>query len=163
MATSKKKISTIAYAPMVEQVNRKFALRKETCTTKEIGNKIIPGVTYMGGSTRHVNINGYGPVNKQIMFFRKPFKRGPLSSSERIARANFTEVVAWTKALMGDLSTLSQNQIKYKTCVDDPSKSVAGVYAAGYEGMRGWVFAIGIQILGEGQPLPSDHVLPAVA
>lgn len=157
-----KKISTIAYAPMVEQVNRKFALRKETCTTKTLGSKIIPGVTYMGGSTRQVNINGYGPVNKQIMFFRKPYNRGPLSSKERQNRINFSQVSEWTKELMTDVSTLTQNQLKYKACVDDPTKSVKYVHARGYEGMRGWVFAIGMNILGEGETLPANHELPAV-
>ena len=158
-----RKLSSISYAPMVEGVSRKFARRKDTCTMKEVGYgtayRTIPGISYMGGSVRQANINGYGPVTKNVMFFRRPIKKHVPSADEVTARSNFAEVAVWLKTYYKNLSVLSANRAVYSECVADRSKHVKGVGAWGYETMRGWMFAVGQAYLAEGETLPQTALV----
>lgn len=159
---AKKKFSTIGLSPMVESVNRKFARRIDTSYNKRVpkgldgnNNISIPGNTFMGCSTRDVNIIGVGNVKKHIMFFHRPMNEPVPTQAVLNARTNFSETVEWANTRVKDLSVIANDRQKFLEAKADFSKRIKGVSAYGYEGMRGWMFAIGMAYLKAGQDLPS--------
>lgn len=159
---AKKVKSNIAFMPVVESISRKFALRRETCSTKQVGEKIVAPVQYMGSGTRTRKIAGYGTINKNYFFMRKYGRTSPISVEEQINRTNFLKVSKWNKALWKNLTHLTETQQKWVDACEDLSLTIKGVSAAGYETPKGWSFAIGMAILAEdqGAVLP-DGQLPA--
>lgn len=152
--------------PAVEGVSRKLALRKETCTDKVIlhpGGKevLIPGVTYMGASVRKVNIAGYGPVSKNILFMRKPMAQRVADSAELERRARFTGAVQWAATACSTLSTIEANEAKWNQARADISKTIAGVSASGYESMSGWMMAVAYAYSLQHDAFPTGTSLPA--
>lgn len=172
MARQFKNFSTIGFNPMVESVNRKFARRIDKCNNRTItrgasGNSGIKlqGITYMGASSRIVNLACIGPTQKNVMFFRRPINLKVSQSSKALnARAFFLECLQWVREGKTDLQTFSQNQIKWNTAKKDRTKRINGVSAEGYATPDGWMFAVvhaGIYNGGawDGH-LPSTHALP---
>lgn len=162
-----KKLSNISYMPAVENVSRKFALRRETCTNKTIqtrnseGNgKVvnIPGRTYMGAMTIECHVNGYGIVKKNVLFIRKPMTLGPASQSQAEAKTAFAVGNAWARAAQKDLSAITQNQITYLSCRDNHT-AIYRVLTDGYQSMTGWMRAIAIKAANDGVTLPQSHLL----
>lgn len=157
---AKKVKSNISFMPVVESISRKFALRRETCATKNVGDKIIAPVQYMGSGTRTRNIAGYGKINKNYFFMRKYARTTGSSVAEQLNRTNFLNVSKWNKALWKNLTHLTETQQKWVEACEDLSLTIKGVSAAGYETPKGWTFAIGMAILGDSGQLP-DGQLPA--
>ena len=162
-----KKLSNISYMPAVENVSRKFALRRETCTNKTIqaqnsnGNGkavFIPGRTYMGAMTIESHVNGYGIVKKNVLFIRKPMTLGPASAAQADAKTAFMIGNEWAIATMKDLSVLTQNQQTYLSCRDNHT-AIYRVLTDGYQSMYGWVRAIAIKAANDGVTLPQSHLL----
>lgn len=159
---AKKVKSNIAFMPVVESISRKFALRRETCSTKNVGDKIIAPVQYMGSGTRTRNIAGYGKINKNYFFMRKYGRTSTISIAEQLNRTNFLKVSAWNKAIWKDLVVLTYNQEKCKEAFEDTSLTIKGVSAAGYETWKGYTFAIGMALIKDDPQHGLDnHELPA--
>lgn len=167
MAT-RKKISNVDLMPAVEGLSRKLALVREKCYTKSIGKGgedsntevVIPGHTYMGVITKDVNIIGYGTTKRVRLFMRKPVKAPVPTAQDLARRLYFTEGVKWTNAALQDLTVVTANQQKFHDAVEDLSKTISGVSAAGYQSIRGWMAAIAIK-LAAAEQLPQTHALPA--
>lgn len=124
---------SIAYAPMIESVNRKFARRQDV-----IGKNIN---YYMGGGTRVNNYAGIGPVSKNYMFFRK-FASSVSPTPEQIQLQEYFGEAASARALiLKDLTQITSVNNLFKQAKDDRSKTISGISAYG-RSMRGWVFAV---------------------
>lgn len=153
-----KQISNITFMPVVETISRKFALRRETCTLKTSQQKESNTFNYMGSGARVKMFNG-GLVTQNYFFMRKNARTSALSADETTNRSNFTAVAIWRKAVREDLSKLSSNQAKYRESLQQ-NKTIEGVWAGDYS-FSGFIFAVGMAILGNGGTLPQDHALPA--
>lgn len=153
-----KQISNITFLPVVETISRKFALRRETCTLKTSQQKESHTLSYMGSGARVKMFNG-GLVTQNYFFMRKNARQTPLSTDETMNRSNFTACAKWRSALRQDLAKISANQAKYRESLNE-HKKIKGVWAGDYS-FDGFVFAVGMAILGDGGTLPQDHALPA--
>lgn len=160
-----KKLSTISFMPAVDGVSRKFALRKETCTTKELsrGNSAlkIPGVAYMGASVRNVSVVGYGPVQKNVLFFRRPMPMFRPTARQLEVQATFQQVNQWVNAAMQDISAVTTNMQRWRDAKADLSKTISGISASGYQSINGWMKGVVTAYIAahEGST-PSGHTLP---
>lgn len=152
--------SNITFMPVVESISRKFALRRETCSTKTFGDKIIAPVQYMGSGARRHYVAGMGIVSKNYFFMRKFARSTPITSDEQLNRSYFESVSKWNKLVWKSLSVLTQNQEKWEQAVADLSKTIKGVSAKGYNRL-GWSFAIGMKIKQADETLPANGALPA--
>ena len=153
-----KQISNISFMPVVETISRKFALRRETCTLKTSQQKETNTFSYMGSGARVKMFNG-GLVTRNYFFMRKNARSSALSAAETENRDNFRSVSIWRSGVRQDLSKLSANQAKYRESLNE-HKTIKGVWAGDYS-FDGFIFAIGMAILGDGGTLPQDHALPA--
>lgn len=166
MAITRKKISNVDLMPAVDGISRKLALRRETCYNESIskggGNTyvVIPGHTYMGVTTKDVRVIGYGTVKRVRLFMRKPMEAPVVTADQFAQRAHFGTGTAWVAAALKDLTVISANQAKFLAATQDLRKTIAGISAAGYQTMRGWMTAIAIALEAEGK-LPETHALPA--
>lgn len=168
MAISRKKISNVDLMPAVDGISRKLALVREKCYNKAIGKGgedsntevVIPGHTYMGIITKDVNIIGYGTTKRVRLFMRKPMNAPVPTAQDLAKRQYFADGIKWTNAALQDLTVVTANQQKFRDAVNDLTKTIAGVSAAGYQSMRGWMSAIAIKLAAEDE-LPSTHALPA--
>lgn len=165
MAT-RKKISNVDLMPAVDGISRKLALRRETCYDKSIlkggdSNKqiVIPGHTYMGVISKDVRLIGYGTVKRNRLFMRKPMNEPSPTQEQSFRRTYFTQGTGWTREALKDLTVIAANQRKFLDATKDLTKTIAGVSAAGYQNMRGWMSAIAIQLAAESK-LPTTHALP---
>lgn len=172
MARVFKNFSTIGFNPMVESVNRKFARRKDKCNNRTISRSYsgsgikLPGSTYMGASSRIVNLACIGPTQKNVMFFRRPIELKISQSSKALAaRTAFTEILDWVREAKSDLAVFAQNQAKWNTAKNDRTKRINGVSAEGYATADGWMFAvIHSGVFNDGAwdgSIPQTHALPA--
>lgn len=160
-----KKLSTISFMPAVDGISRKFALRKETCTTKELsrGNSelTIPGVAYMGASVRNVSIVGYGPVAKNVLFFRRPMAKPVPTARQLEVQARFQQVNQWVLAAFEDLSAMAINITRWRDAKADLTKTISGVSARGYQTMSGWMKGVvHAYVVDHEGSTPSGHTLP---
>lgn len=137
----KKVKSNISFMPVVESINRKFALRRETCSQKFVGEKVIDPIKYMGAGTRTKSIAGYGSVDVNYFFMRKFARASDVSADERSARLLFGTISTAVAALMKDLNQLSSMQNMWRQAIADFSKTINGVSALGRD-FRGWVWAV---------------------
>lgn len=133
--------SNISFMPVVESINRKFALRRETCSEKLVGNKTIDPIKYMGAGTRTKSIAGYGSVSVNYFFMRKFARASAASADELSARLLFGTVSTAVAALLKDLNQLSVIQNMWRQALEDFSKTINGVSAIGRD-FRGWVWAV---------------------
>lgn len=172
--------NTIAFIPIVEQVSRKFALRRETCSWKVVsaagstasGNDLVIQPTiYMGSGCRNVNVLGYGAVKQNYFFMRKKpavdlAHIGSPTADTMAVRLKFATCSKWVAAAMKDLTAITFNQQVFLTCKNDLSKGSAGVSVAGFTSMRNWMFAVASALYGDydnPQTLPDTHKVPAAA
>lgn len=175
MAT--KKLSNIAFDPVVQQINRKFATRKTTCTNKyyvkgdhngagdqptpSASNVVIPGTRYMGAYGRTVRITGVGLVQKNTFFMRNPMQAAQPTAEALTARANFAKAVNWAREGMEDLQAIVVNQNRFIESKDDKTKTIKGKANVGYQTIRGYVAGMAYAIVASGEELPANYQLPA--
>lgn len=146
--------------PAVESISRKFVPRKVKCVNQTIGSYDVPGKRYMGSYAKKGNLNGYGPITKNIFFMRDPMSLVAPTQEDLQRRARFSAANTWANAAWKDLAAITQNQLKYKQAKDDFTLTISGVSAYGYQTMIGWMKAIAYKILEGGGELPSNHQLP---
>lgn len=153
-----KKLSNITFITGVESISRKFALRKIKCTThaNQQGQQYTP--VYIGAACRLKPFRGT-TVKMNYMFLRQNARTNPLSEGELTVRENFRQASRWVKAAWEDLSAVTANQQKFVTSKKE-NAPIKGVSAVDY-GMRGWMFAIAMAMLGNDETLPTNHQLPA--
>lgn len=152
--------SNISFMPVVESISRKFALRRETCSKKKIGDKEIGPDQFMGAGVRKHFVAGLGTVKRNYFFMRKNARSTFVTDNEQLNRSYFESVSKWNKQVWKSLSVLTQNQEKWEEALADLSKTIKGVSAAGYNRI-GWSFAIGMKIKQAGETLPANYALPA--
>lgn len=151
-----KKFSTIGLNPMVESVNRKFARRIDTVVDKGFG-----AATYMGCSSRMVNVVGVGQKQKNVMFFRRPIKLTSAPGEDQLKVRNaFTAASKWVKKYYKDLTYIAPNLAKWNEAIAHPTKSIKGVQAYGKTKMRNWMFAIAYACYDQDGHVPSDGNIP---
>lgn len=145
MATYQK--GTIGYMPVVDQINRKFTLRKNKCTkVSPVGTsagldvKLEP-TKYMGGMTTTKYRAGIGDVRRNALFVRENARSTEPTQAELTQRMNFSEVSGGVKSILKDLNQITQVQQKWMTAKEDRTKLLNGVSAFGYT-FRGWIFAV---------------------
>lgn len=138
---------TIGYMPVVDQINRKFTLRKNKCT------KLSPVMTgagldvkleptkYMGGMTTTKYRAGIGDIRRNALFVRENARTTEPSQAELTQRMNFGKVSSGVKSILKDLNQITQVQQKWMTAKEDSTKLLNGVSAFGYT-FRGWIFAV---------------------
>lgn len=157
---AKKIKPTILFDYPVESINRKMALRKDTCSDKNYGNAIIVAPKpWMGACTRERFYAGAGVVKTNFMVVRKNARSTPPSSEELVARSNFTAVRAWVRDANRDMSAITVNQQKWFAAKADFSKRIQGVSANG-RSYYSWMFKIAYEIFVDTQELPANHRLP---
>ena len=75
---------SIKYAYFVENVSRKFTLRKNKCSQNNTyGNFTADPTRYMGGAIRTNKRFGYGIETKNVMFLRFNPRSTPVTADER--------------------------------------------------------------------------------
>lgn len=132
----------ITYLPVVEQINRKFATRKKTCSRKvAIGPVIKETASWMGGATNVKSRGGLGSVSKNYLVFRENARASVLSQAEMDNQVIFSMVSSSIYALLHDLNQISRIQGLWMQVKDDGSKTVNGISGLGYT-FKGWVFAV---------------------
>ena len=156
-----KKLSNISYMPVVESINRKFALRKETlnpvwyrrhtATTQTV--KVISG--YMGGASRTARVNDQ-LVRVNYFWMRKNARSTPISMEEQKARNNFTKAVKSAQATLMNLAVLTIIQSDF-TGHNLPAHTAVrtreGVFSGDYNTMRGWIVAIRLVQIAKGEEI----------
>lgn len=164
---------SIQFTPVVEQINRKFATKKNVSGVKVVnndGHKVeTQGATFMGAGTRSYNLAGIGACRKNYFWFRENGRTSELSTKERQNRVAFTEGLEWAKVALEDLSTLSQNMIKFKTLSENPSayiqitdgQDTKNMRANGYD-FKGFMKAYGMKYYNMVGSRPSTNALPEV-
>lgn len=156
-----KKLSNISYMPVVESINRKFALRKETlnpvwyrrhtATTQQV--KVIS--SYMGGASRTARVNDQ-LVRVNYFWMRKYARSTPTSQAEQVARNNFTKAVKSAQATLMNLAVLTIIQSDF-TGHNLPAHTAVrtreGVFSGDYNTMRGWIVAIRLAQIAKGESI----------
>ena len=137
--------ANIAYIPVVESINRKFALRKNTCSINTIDGTHLVLATevnkFMGGATRTTNRAGVGTCTRNYMFFRENPRSSATTQEERDRRNLFGQIGAVVPIIFKDLSQLTRMTEMWVEALADASKACNGISAKGYT-WRGWVFAV---------------------
>ena len=151
--------SNITFMPVVESINRKFALRREKAGVQEVNQRVFPGIQFMGAGTRSRYYVGVGSVKTNYFFMRK-YARGTSASADEIAaRARFGEIVQWIAAARKDLTQISLWNMKWKDAKEDTSRTIKGVSALANT-FYSWAFNIAGKMYDEDGSLPSSHALP---
>lgn len=147
--------------PAVERVSRKFVPRHIKCTNfGEAKSGKLPVARYMGGASTQGYVIGHGSFIKNYMFFRQFARTTQPNAQELANRERFTEANAWQRAAYKDLNAISVNQLRFIEATKDGSKTIEGVSAFGYTGMRGWMRGVAYALLKAGKELPANHILP---
>lgn len=144
--------SNVRFTPAVEQINRKWAVKKKTCAApSEIGPVKTQPNSWMGSGTRQTYRGKIGTVSRNYFVFRENARLSAVSSAELEARALFEAVKKATDLLMKDLMQISRIQAMflggnisgtdYVGAANDASVACNGVHGSGYT-LRGWVFAV---------------------
>lgn len=138
--------ANIAYMPVIESINRKFALRKNTCSQDSVvdGARLLlekEVAKFMGGATRTTNRAGVGTCTRNYMFFREN-PRSSATTAEEIARRQlFGQIGAAVPAIFKDLTQITRMTEMWLEALANPTKACNGIGAKGYT-WRGWVFAV---------------------
>lgn len=132
----------IAFTPVVEQINRKFAPKNQTCSaSKAVGPVMLEQNNWMGAGTRVTNRGGMGEVRKNYFMFRENARRSALSELEINGRQIFIAAVKGAYECRSNLSVVARIQQQYKQSSIDSSKRINGVNAKGYT-FSGWTVAV---------------------
>lgn len=156
-----KKLSNISYMPVVESINRKFALRKETLnpvwyrrhreTTQEV--KVISG--YMGGASRTARVNDQ-LVRVNYFWMRKNARNTPTSQAEQLARNNFTKAVKSAQATLKNLAVITIIQSDFyghNLPTHTAVRTRERVFSGDYTTMRGWIVAVRLAQIAKGESI----------
>ena len=150
----------ISYTPVVEQINRKFAVKAKTCSAPiEVGPVDTESATFMGGATRQSTRIGLGSVKKNYFFFRENASFREPDAAELGRRSSFIAGNAWALAASKDLAAITHNQLVWNYLREHPEKSTGGVSGRGYT-MMGLLRAYAIKTLNEGGTPADNHKLP---
>lgn len=156
------KLSNIGYMPVVESISRKFALRKEKVGDVLYRNgkkKVKMSNGFMGGAVRKVRVNDQ-LINVNYFWMRKNARTSPLSDLERTNRQNFTISRASAYATYHNLANLTKIQADfYGTTLANGYVGVrtrAGIWAGDYTTIEGWIFAIRIAQIRQGEKITAE-------
>lgn len=153
---------SIQYTPVVEQINRKFAVRKKTCAASvKVGPVITESNPWMGGATKTEPRCGIEGARKNYFVFRENARSSAISEAESTARTIFAQANAWVNAAKKDLSAISINQHVMDQVFENPKvrydNLLRGEGYTYYGFMRAWA----IKKLTNGGELPANHQMPA--
>lgn len=155
---------SIAFKPVVDQINRKFTPRKNVCALRNGGPVKLIAASYMGAGTRTVGREGIGAVSKNYFFYRENPRSTGVGINEAAARDKFKQGVQWAIAAEKDVAVITANQLKMKQLAENPSAyiEVGGerMYIYGYT-YHGFMRAFAIRAA-KANELPKDHNLPNV-
>ena len=137
----------IKYAYFVENVSRKFTLRKNKCSQRNtFGNFTAEPTRFMGGAVRTNKRFGYGVEQKNFMFLRFNPRSTAVTSDERVLRNNFGTAAKLKNVWRKDLAIIAT----LITAWNDPSNgSAKGVHKSGYT-FDGWLFAVAYAVVADG-------------
>lgn len=132
----------IAFTPVVEQINRKFAPKDQTCTAaKKVGPVMLESNSWMGAATRVSNRGGIGETRKNYFVFRENARLSALSEDEINARGIFESATKGAYRCRTNLSYIARIMEQYKQSSLDHTKKINGVNAKGYT-LTGWTVAV---------------------
>lgn len=132
----------ITFTPVVEQINRKFAPKHQTCSAaKMVGPVMLESNSWMGAATRVTDRGGLGETRKNYFVFRENARLSPLSTTEIASRVLFVDAVKGAYECRINLSYVGRMQQMFKESSADASKKVNGVNAKGYT-FDGWTVAV---------------------
>lgn len=155
---------SISFKPVVDQINRKFTIRKNKCAVRQGGPVELIAATYMGAGTRTIGREGIGLVSKNYFFYRENPRSSAVTADEIAQRLHFTNGVRWADAAEKDLAVITNNQLKMKQLAENPSAYIEvgeeRMYIYGYS-YPGFMRAFAIKAAKAGA-LPQDHNLPSV-
>lgn len=156
-----KRLNNIGYMPVVESISRKFALRKE-----KVGNVPYRGNAYvktssgyMGGAVRKVRVNDQ-LINVNYFWMRKNARNTPLSTREHEIRQNFTICRASANATYHNLANLTKIQADFygQTLANGyvGKRTRVGKWAGEYTTIDGWIFAIRMAQIAQGEKITAE-------
>ena len=126
----------IKYAYFVENVSRKFTLRKNKCSQKNTyGNFTAEPTRYMGGAVRNNSRFGYGMEQKNYMFLRFNPRRNNFGVAAKL-RMNWK-------------TSLQTVALLVEAWADPTNGSAKGVHKLGYT-FNGWLFAVAVKVAADG-------------
>lgn len=132
----------IAFTPVVEQINRKFAPKAQTCSAaKMVGPVMLESNSWMGAATRVTDRGGLGETRKNYFVFRENARLSTLSTTEIANRVMFAQAVNGAYECRVNLSFIARMQTMFKESSEDARKKVNGVNAKGYT-FTGWTVAV---------------------
>lgn len=132
----------IAFTPVVEQINRKFAPKDQTCSAaKMVGPVLLESNSWMGAATRVTNRGGLGETRKNYFVFRENARLSTLSQDEIESRALFADAVQGAYECRINLSYIARIMEMFQQSSVDARKKVNGVNAKGYT-LTGWTVAV---------------------
>lgn len=150
----------ITYTPVVEQINRKFAVKAKTCSdSKEVGPTETTPHNFMGGATRTSTRVGLGTVRKNYFFYRENASARQLDEAAMERRAHFVAGNKWAVAAAKDLGAMAHNQKVWNYLRENPSKTMGGMLTQGYT-MSGLLRAYAIKTFAGGGTPAENHKLP---
>ena len=152
--------NTISYLTGVNAVQRKFALRRNTCYKHTLNSgMVLPGTTYIGGSVRSKHILGVGAVTSNVVFMRMAGGFAPQPSPLQLnTRVMFTDCSAWVRDARINITNFGY----IKQCVADPSLKIGGKSPIGYT-MNGFLWKYVKDYYDANQAVPSSTTLPQPA
>lgn len=128
--------ATIGYIPVVESINRKFALRREKINNSEASPKC-----YLGGMTRTIYRAGVGPIAKNFMFLRKYAISVAPNADQLAIRQTFTLTTKSVSVITKDLAQITSVKNLWLQAKENPALLMKGVSAYG-KTFRGWIWSI---------------------
>lgn len=132
----------IAFTPVVEQINRKFAPKAQTCSAaKMVGPVMLESNSWMGAATRVTDRGGLGETRKNYFVFRENARLSTVSTNEIAHRVMFEDAVKGAYECRVNLSYIARMQTMFKQSSADASKKINGVNAKGYT-FAGWTVAV---------------------
>lgn len=144
---AKNLIGSVAYQPVVESISRKFTRKANTASRKfKAGPIWVAPQGWMGGAVRTSNRAGLGECKKNYLVIRENVRTSPVTAEEITLRSRFSESVRGANAILLDLMQLTQVQQMFITARNSVGtaevKTVNGVSAYGYAGIRSWIMAV---------------------
>ena len=132
----------IAFTPVVEQINRKFAPKNQTCSaSKRLGPILLESNSWMGAATRSSLRGGLGETRKNYFVFRENARMSNLSNEEVAGRQLFVQAIAGSRDCLSNLSYVARIMQQYNESSINASKRINGVNAKGYT-LQGWAMAV---------------------
>lgn len=146
----------ITYMAPVDNLSAKFALQKERAGIND------GGIKYFGSRLHKDWRIGYANQMANKFYMRKFGRSTAPSTNELSHRENFKKGLAWAKAAMQDLSTLTKNQLIWVQVAKDPSLTVGGYSFMGvHKTFASFMRSYGIRYtLDHSGTVPDSYQLP---